>query len=35
VTEVKNNVFPIEKHVVHLQEQVKLALYGGSTDESN
>jgi 3-methyl-2-oxobutanoate hydroxymethyltransferase len=34
VTEVKNNVFPAEKHVVHLQEQVKIALYGGSTDES-
>jgi 3-methyl-2-oxobutanoate hydroxymethyltransferase len=29
VKEVKNKTFPTEEHVIHLREEVKLALYGG------
>lgn len=32
VKEVKGQTFPSEKHVVHLNEEVKLALYGGRVD---
>jgi 3-methyl-2-oxobutanoate hydroxymethyltransferase len=35
VQSVKKQTFPSEKHVSHLQEEVKLALYGGSKNGSS
>jgi 3-methyl-2-oxobutanoate hydroxymethyltransferase len=32
VQEVKAQTFPSEEHVIHLKEEVKLALYGGRVD---
>ncbi|WP_028775875.1 3-methyl-2-oxobutanoate hydroxymethyltransferase [Shimazuella kribbensis] len=32
VQEVKGQTFPSEEHVIHLKEEVKLALYGGRVD---
>ncbi|MCH5585474.1 3-methyl-2-oxobutanoate hydroxymethyltransferase [Shimazuella sp. AN120528] len=32
VKEVKSQTFPSEEHVIHLKEEVKLALYGGRVD---
>jgi 3-methyl-2-oxobutanoate hydroxymethyltransferase len=32
VKEVKGQTFPSEEHIIHLNEEVKLALYGGRVD---